>query len=76
MNTPEPDPENNRPHFRHLRERMAEHHRRARAEREESSLEGAIDGAAFDLGADIAHPTAVRTESAYDVDTDLGVEPR
>ena len=55
---------------------MTEHHRRTEAEREESLLEDAIGGAAFDLAADIAHPAADRAESGYDVDTDLGVDPR
>ncbi|MFE7972701.1 hypothetical protein [Streptomyces shenzhenensis] len=55
---------------------MTEHHRRVRSEHEESALENAIDGAAFDLAADIAHPTAGQGEPGYDVDTDLGVEPR
>ncbi|NUS82011.1 MAG: hypothetical protein HOY75_04465 [Streptomyces sp.] len=55
---------------------MTEHHRRAQAERAESALEDAVGEAAFDLGADIAHPTAGRAESGYDVDADLGVEPR
>ncbi|MEU6089700.1 hypothetical protein ABZ865_23400 [Streptomyces sp. NPDC047085] len=53
---------------------MAEHHRRAQSEHEEDSLAEAIDGATFDLGTDIAHPTAGHAESAYDVDTDLGID--
>ncbi|MFH9088680.1 hypothetical protein [Streptomyces sp. NPDC017673] len=76
MSTAEPGPDTGHHHLRHLRERMAEHHRRARAEQEESALEDAIDGAAFDLAADIAHPTAGGPEPGYDVDTDLGVDRR
>ncbi|MFF3874892.1 hypothetical protein [Streptomyces sp. NPDC001978] len=76
VTTAEPSSDNSHPHIRHLMERMTEHHHRAQSKREESSLEDAIDGAAFDLAADIAHPTADRPEFRYDVDTDLGVEPR
>ncbi|MGW2033315.1 hypothetical protein [Streptomyces argyrophylli] len=76
MSSAEPGPDTGHHHLRHLRERMAEHHRRAQAEREESALEDAIDGAAFDLAADIAHPTAGGPEPGYDVDTDLGVDRR
>ncbi|WP_225823553.1 hypothetical protein [Streptomyces naphthomycinicus] len=77
MNTTGPGPDHDsHPHLRHLKERMAEHHRRAQAAREESDLEHAVDGAAFDLGTDIARPTAGGAEPGYDVDTDLGIEPR
>ncbi|MFF0223984.1 hypothetical protein [Streptomyces sp. NPDC004629] len=76
MNTAEPNGADRHPHVRHLLERAAEHHHRARTEREEAALENAIDGAAFDLAADIAHPTAGQAEFGYDVDTDLGVDPR
>ncbi|MGW1654494.1 hypothetical protein [Streptomyces atratus] len=76
MNTAEPNSADRHPHIRNIKERLAEHHRRVQSEREESSLENAIDGAAFDLATDIAHPTAGRAESGYDVETDLGVEPR
>ncbi|MFJ8601867.1 hypothetical protein ACIREM_24755 [Streptomyces shenzhenensis] len=76
MDTAEPNPADRHPHLRHLVERVTEHHRRVRSEHEESALENAIDGAAFDLAADIAHPTAGQGEPGYDVDTDLGVEPR
>ncbi|MEU5026616.1 hypothetical protein [Streptomyces milbemycinicus] len=55
---------------------MAEHHRRAQAERAEDALEDAVGEASFDLAADIAHPTAGRAEAGYDVDADLGMEPR
>ncbi|MEW2487538.1 hypothetical protein [Streptomyces sp. NPDC048411] len=55
---------------------MTEHHRRAQAEREESALEDAIGDAAFGLAADIAHPMARQAESGYDLDTDLGIDPR
>ncbi|MFG2881107.1 hypothetical protein ACGFYV_02065 [Streptomyces sp. NPDC048297] len=55
---------------------MAEHHRRAQAEREESALDQAIEGATFDLATDIAHPTADPGESGYDVDTDLGIDSK
>ncbi|MEW2516060.1 hypothetical protein [Streptomyces sp. NPDC046870] len=76
MSSAEPGADTSHHHVRHLRERMTEHQRRARAEREESVLEDAIDGAAFDLAADIAHPTAGGSEPGYDVDTDLGVDRR
>jgi hypothetical protein len=76
MNTAEPNAADRHPHVRHMMEKVAEHHRRVQSEREESALENAIDGAAFDLATDIAHPTAGQAESGYDVDTDLGVEPR
>ncbi|MGW2775928.1 hypothetical protein ACWC4C_25970 [Streptomyces olivaceoviridis] len=77
MSTAGPEPDAGHHRLRHLRERMAEHHRRAQAEQEESALEDAIDGAAFDLAADIAHPTAAGgPEPGYDVDTDLGVDRR
>ncbi|MGW1006107.1 hypothetical protein [Streptomyces sp. NPDC002520] len=66
----------NHPHIRHIVERMAEHHRRVRAEHEEAALEEAIEGAAFDMGADIGHPTPGQGETGYDVDTDLGIEPK
>ncbi|GGS53804.1 hypothetical protein [Streptomyces cinerochromogenes] len=76
MSTAEPSPTDTGHHrLRHLRERMAEHHRRARDEREESSLDDAIDAAAFDLAADIAHPVPGGPEPGYDVGTDLGVDP-
>jgi len=76
VNAIEPGSDDSHPHIRNLVERMTEHHRRAQAEREESSLEDAIGEAAFDLAADIAHPTAGRGEAGYDLDTDLGIEPR
>ncbi|MEV7186850.1 hypothetical protein [Kitasatospora sp. NPDC093102] len=76
MTTAEPDSADRHPHIRHIREKVAEHHRRVQAEREESALKDAIGGAAFDLAADVAHPTARQAESGYDVETDLGVEPR
>ncbi|MFF4961042.1 hypothetical protein [Streptomyces sp. NPDC001222] len=76
MNTEQPPSGNGHPHIRHIMDRMSEHHRRAQSEREEAALEDAIDGAAFDLGADIAHPAAGHGESGYDVDTDLGVQPQ
>ncbi|MEV5149268.1 hypothetical protein AB0L14_33960 [Streptomyces sp. NPDC052727] len=75
MSTAEPGPDTGH-HLRSLRERMAEHHRRAQVEREESALDDAIDTAAFDLATDIAHPTAGGSEPGYDVDTDLGVDRR
>lgn len=76
MSANESNSDNGHPHIRHIMERMTEHHRRAQAERAESALEDAVGEAAFDLAADIAHPTAGRAESGYDVDADLGVEPR
>ncbi|MFI1766173.1 hypothetical protein ACH41H_29555 [Streptomyces sp. NPDC020800] len=76
MNAGEQNSADRHPHIRHVVEKMTEHHRRVQAEREESSFEHAIDGASFDLAADIAHPTAGQAEFGYDVDTDLGVEPR
>ena len=65
-----------RPRLSHLKDRLTEHHRRARTEREEAELEEAVGAAAFDLGADIAHPAPDHAEAAYDVDTDIGVDPR
>ncbi|MFB7504514.1 hypothetical protein [Streptomyces broussonetiae] len=76
MNAEESNSADRHPHIRNIVEKVTEHHRRAKAEREESVFEDAIDGAAFDLAADIAHPTAGQAEFGYDVDTDLGVEPR
>lgn len=76
MNANESNSDSGHPHIRHIMERMAEHHRRAQAERAESALEDAVGEAAFDLAADIAHPTAGRAESGFDVDADLGMEPR
>ncbi|KUN03385.1 hypothetical protein AQI95_23045 [Streptomyces yokosukanensis] len=76
MNAEEQNSADRHPHIRNIVERVTEHHRRVRAEREESSFENAIDGAAFDLATDIAHPTAGPAEFGYDVDTDLGVDPR
>ncbi|MFF8727008.1 hypothetical protein ACF073_11015 [Streptomyces sp. NPDC015171] len=77
MNSREPGPDKGgHARLRHLKERLAEHHRRARAEHEEAELDGAVDGAAFDLGTDIAHPTLGGAESGYDVDMDLGVDRR
>ncbi|MFG2955063.1 hypothetical protein ACGF5O_15190 [Streptomyces sp. NPDC048291] len=64
------------PRLSHLRDQLTEHHRRARAEREEAELEEAVGSAAFDLGADIAHPAPDHAAAAYDVDTDIGVDPR
>lgn len=64
------------PRLRHLKEQLTEHRRRSRAEREEAELEEAVGTAAFDLGTDIAHPAPDHAEAAYDVDTDLGVDPR
>ncbi|MEU6497308.1 hypothetical protein ABZ890_44325 [Streptomyces sp. NPDC046984] len=76
MNPVESASDNGHSHFQHIVERMTEHHRRAQSTRQESSLEDTISEAAFDLGADIAHPTAARTEVGYDIEADLGVEPR
>ncbi|MET8562626.1 hypothetical protein ABZV75_19230 [Streptomyces flaveolus] len=76
MSTAEPGPGTGHHHLRHLGERMAGHHCRARSEQEESALEDAIDGAAFDLAAVIAHPTAGGPQPGYDLDTDLGVDRR
>ncbi|MEU2227334.1 hypothetical protein [Streptomyces sp. NPDC018347] len=70
-----PEPEHDPLHLRQLKERLGEHHRRARAEREEAALENAIEGATFDLGADIARPAAGHEETGYDVDADLGAGP-
>ncbi|MEU9343669.1 hypothetical protein AB0D74_20915 [Streptomyces sp. NPDC048278] len=64
------------PRLRHLRDQLTEHHRRATAEREGAELAEAVGSAAFDLGADIAHPAPDHAEAAYDVDTDIGVDPR
>ncbi|MER7840702.1 hypothetical protein ABTY98_33605 [Streptomyces sp. NPDC096040] len=75
MTTGEPSEHDGHPHLRHLKEQLTEHHRQARAEHEDAELEEAIDTAAFDLGADIAHPAAGHTASGYDVDTDIGVDP-
>ncbi|MFJ8787825.1 hypothetical protein [Streptomyces sp. NPDC102462] len=76
MNTAEPNGADRHPHVRHLLERAAEHHHRVQAEREEAALENTIDAAAFDLAADIAHPTAGQTEPGYDIEADLGTQPR
>lgn len=76
MSTDETGADDRHPHLRHITDAMAEHHRRVLAEREEAALDDAIDGAAFDLGTDIAHPAVGQGESGYDVDTDLGVDRR
>ncbi|MGW1787865.1 hypothetical protein ACWCO0_35125 [Streptomyces tubercidicus] len=76
MSTEESNSADRHPHIRNIVEKVTERHRRVQVEREESAFENAIDGAAFDLAADIAHPTAGQAEFGYDVDTDLGVEPR
>ncbi|WP_258575380.1 hypothetical protein [Streptomyces shenzhenensis] len=72
----EPSAHDGHPLLRHLKEQLAEHHRQSRAEREEAELAETVGTAAFDLGADIAHPAPNHAEAAYDVDTDLGVDPR
>ncbi|MER6566781.1 hypothetical protein ABT288_11415 [Streptomyces sp. NPDC001093] len=76
MNAEESNPADRHPHIRNIVEKVTEHHRRVQEEHEESAFENAIDGAAFDLATDIAHPTAGQAEFGYEVDTDLGVEPR
>ncbi|MEU9886901.1 hypothetical protein AB0M95_14535 [Sphaerisporangium sp. NPDC051017] len=57
-----------------LAERVSEHHERAAQRREEEELAEAADSVAFDLDADLGHPTRHHTAAAYDVDADLGVQ--
>ncbi|MBW8801590.1 MAG: hypothetical protein JF597_51085 [Streptomyces sp.] len=76
MTTDDPSVPDGHPRLRHLREQLTEHHRRSRAEREEAELEAAVGAAAFDLGTDIAHPAPGHAEAAYDVDADIGADPR
>ncbi|MFJ4847107.1 MULTISPECIES: hypothetical protein [unclassified Streptomyces] len=54
--------------------RIAEHHWEAVRKHEEDELTETVDEAAFDLGADIAHPGAGHGPVGYDVETDLGRE--
>ncbi|MER5795258.1 hypothetical protein [Streptomyces sp. NPDC001980] len=72
----EPSAHDSHPRLRHLKDQLTAHHRRAKAEREEAELEEAIETAAFDMGTDIAHPAPDHTDAAYDIDTDIGVDPR
>jgi hypothetical protein len=74
--SPDPSAHDGHPRLRHLKDQLTEHHRRAKAEREEAELEEAIETAAFDMGTDLAHPAPDHAEAAYDVDTDIGVDPR
>ncbi|MEV5958274.1 hypothetical protein AB0M11_31715 [Streptomyces sp. NPDC051987] len=76
MSTDDPAVPGGRPYLQRLRERCTEHHRQARVAREETDLAEAVETAAFDLGADIAHPAPAHAEAAYDIDTDLGAGPR
>ncbi|GKQ34071.1 hypothetical protein [Streptomyces sp. A012304] len=55
-------------------ERITEHHEQAVRRREEEALAEAVETATFDLGTDIAHPTAGHDRVSYDVETDLGVD--
>jgi hypothetical protein len=72
----EPSAHDGHPHLRHLRDQLVEHHRRVRAEHEEAELEEAIETAAFDMGTDIAHPAPDHAKAGYDIDTDIGFDPR
>lgn len=52
--------------------RIAEHHWQAVRRHEEEEVTEAVDQAAFDLGADIAHPGAGHGQVGHDVETGLG----
>jgi hypothetical protein len=67
-------PKDHHENVRGLVERMTEHHHEAVLRREEEELAQAMDGAAFDLGADIAHPTPGHAAVGYDVVTDVGLD--
>ncbi|WP_405984197.1 hypothetical protein [Streptomyces sp. NBC_00872] len=70
--------ESERPHHHHgihgIVERLTEHHEQAARRREEEVLAEAAETAAFDLGADIAHPMAGHQPVGYDVEADLGID--
>ncbi|WP_327365431.1 hypothetical protein [Streptomyces sp. NBC_01217] len=55
-------------------EQITEHHEQAARRREEKALVEAAEGAAFDLGTDIAHPTAEHNSVGYDIEADLGFD--
>ncbi|MGW9025108.1 hypothetical protein ACWGQ5_12915 [Streptomyces sp. NPDC055722] len=66
-------PKDHHENVRGLVERMTEHHHEAVLRREEE-LAQAMDGAAFDLGADIAHLTPGHAAVGSDVVTDVGLD--
>ncbi|MFD7402048.1 hypothetical protein ACFV7R_05120 [Streptomyces sp. NPDC059866] len=70
--------ESEQPHHHHgargIVERITEHHEQAVRRREEEALAEAAGSAAFDLGADIALPTAGHGPVGYDVEADLGTD--
>ncbi|MEU3183894.1 hypothetical protein ABZ707_06725 [Streptomyces sp. NPDC006923] len=61
-------------YVREVVERISEHHHRAVRRREDEELAEAVGEAAFDMGADIGHPTVRHMAVGYDVDADLGIE--
>ncbi|WP_406441639.1 hypothetical protein OHB00_37665 [Streptomyces sp. NBC_00631] len=76
MTTDDPPEPDGHPGLRRLTDRFTRHQLRARAGREETEPAEAVRTAAFDLGADIAHPAPGHAEAAHDVGTDIGVDPR
>ena len=64
--------ESHNPGVRGLVERLSEHHRDAVRRRGEQELARDVEDAAFDLGADTAHPVAGHSAAGFDVEADVG----
>jgi hypothetical protein len=74
MSDAEPHPNHHHGPLHGLADLISEHHDRVVRRHEEEALEEAADQAAFDLAADIGHPTVLHTPVGYDVESDIGIE--
>ncbi|MGW3729321.1 hypothetical protein [Streptomyces sp. F001] len=60
--------------IRRIVDLLSTHHERAKLQHQEADLADSIATAAFDLGADIAHPAALPHQRVgFDAESDLGI---